>query len=166
MRLAFYLKAWPLLPLQWRPRRNNFYFCQKDTKIFESESRKRNFRDRKQRSPRRSAKSGPERASNPWRWTRPAALILAALTISTTFLFALPAVKCRQTNVDLMDKVKYFYYRLKYRLGLSRISSVITYALGRICPVAKMATNPPHSGQVSRMNTNGEKQSENHGGRG
>jgi len=37
-----------------------------------------------------------------WRWTRPAALILAALTISTTFLFALPAVKCRQTNVDLI----------------------------------------------------------------
>ena len=29
-------------------------------------------------------------------------MILAALTISTTFLFELPAVKCRQTNVDLI----------------------------------------------------------------
>ena len=37
-----------------------------------------------------------------WRWTQPAAMILAALTISTTFLFELPAVKCRQTNVDLI----------------------------------------------------------------
>jgi hypothetical protein len=37
-----------------------------------------------------------------WRWTRPAATILAALTISMTFLFELPAVKCRQTNVDLI----------------------------------------------------------------
>jgi hypothetical protein len=37
-----------------------------------------------------------------WRWTRPAAMILAALAISTTFLFELPAVKCRQTNVDLI----------------------------------------------------------------
>jgi hypothetical protein len=37
-----------------------------------------------------------------WRWARPAATILAALTISTTFLFELPAVKCRQTNVDLI----------------------------------------------------------------
>ena len=37
-----------------------------------------------------------------WRWARPAAMILAALTISTTFLFELPAVKCRQTNVDLI----------------------------------------------------------------
>src|SRR5436309_788640 len=37
-----------------------------------------------------------------WRWGRPAAMILAALTISTTFLFELPAVKCRQTNVDLI----------------------------------------------------------------
>jgi hypothetical protein len=37
-----------------------------------------------------------------WRWARPAAMILAALTISTTFLFQLPAVKCRQTNVDLI----------------------------------------------------------------
>jgi hypothetical protein len=37
-----------------------------------------------------------------WRWTRPAATILAVLTISMTFLFELPAVKCRQTNVDLI----------------------------------------------------------------
>jgi len=37
-----------------------------------------------------------------WRWARPAAMILAAFTISTTFLFELPAVKCRQTNVDLI----------------------------------------------------------------
>ena len=37
-----------------------------------------------------------------WRWTRPAAMILAALAISMTFLFKLPAVKCRQTNVDLI----------------------------------------------------------------
>jgi hypothetical protein len=37
-----------------------------------------------------------------WGWARPAAMILAALTISTTFLFELPAVKCRQTNVDLI----------------------------------------------------------------
>jgi hypothetical protein len=37
-----------------------------------------------------------------WRWARPAAMILAALAISTTFLFELPAVKCRQTNVDLI----------------------------------------------------------------
>src|SRR6266481_4628971 len=37
-----------------------------------------------------------------WRWARPAATILAALTISATFLFELPAVKCRQTNVDLI----------------------------------------------------------------
>ena len=37
-----------------------------------------------------------------WRWTRPAAIILAAVIISTTFLFALPAVKCRQTNVDVI----------------------------------------------------------------
>jgi hypothetical protein len=37
-----------------------------------------------------------------WRWARPAAMILAALTISTTFLFELPAVKCRQTNIDLI----------------------------------------------------------------
>jgi hypothetical protein len=37
-----------------------------------------------------------------WGWARPAAMILAALTISTTFMFELPAVKCRQTNVDLI----------------------------------------------------------------
>jgi len=37
-----------------------------------------------------------------WRWARPAATILAALTISASFLFELPAVKCRQTNVDLI----------------------------------------------------------------
>ncbi len=37
-----------------------------------------------------------------WPWARPAATILAALTISMTFLFELPAVKCRQTNVDLI----------------------------------------------------------------
>src|SRR5207247_3463844 len=37
-----------------------------------------------------------------WRWAKPAAIILAALTISMTFLFELPAVKCRQTNVDLI----------------------------------------------------------------
>ena len=37
-----------------------------------------------------------------WRWARPAAMILAALTISTTFLFELPAVICRQTNVDFI----------------------------------------------------------------
>src|SRR5262249_6506485 len=37
-----------------------------------------------------------------WRWARAAAAILAALTISATFLFELPAVKCRQTNIDLI----------------------------------------------------------------
>jgi hypothetical protein len=37
-----------------------------------------------------------------WRWAQPAAMILAALTISATSLFELPAVKCRQTNVDLI----------------------------------------------------------------
>ena len=37
-----------------------------------------------------------------WRWARPAAMILAVVTIATTFLFELPAVKCRQTNVDLL----------------------------------------------------------------
>jgi hypothetical protein len=35
------------------------------------------------------------------RWARPAAMILAALAISTTFLFELSAVKCRMTNVNL-----------------------------------------------------------------
>jgi hypothetical protein len=37
-----------------------------------------------------------------WRWARSAATILAVVTISTAFLFELPAVKCRQTNVDLI----------------------------------------------------------------
>jgi hypothetical protein len=37
-----------------------------------------------------------------WRWARPAAMILAVVTVSTAFLFELPAVKCRQTNVDLI----------------------------------------------------------------
>jgi len=37
-----------------------------------------------------------------WRWARPAAMILTVVTISTTFLFELPEVKCRQTNVDLI----------------------------------------------------------------
>ena len=37
-----------------------------------------------------------------WRWARPVAMILAAVTIVTTFLFELPVVKCRQTNVDLI----------------------------------------------------------------
>jgi hypothetical protein len=37
-----------------------------------------------------------------WRWARPAAMILAAVTISTAFLFELPAVICRQTNVDFI----------------------------------------------------------------
>jgi hypothetical protein len=37
-----------------------------------------------------------------WRWTCLAAMIFAAITISTTFLFQLPAVQCRQTNIDLI----------------------------------------------------------------
>ena len=37
-----------------------------------------------------------------WRWARPAVMILAALTISAAVVFDLPAVKCRQTNVDLI----------------------------------------------------------------
>ncbi len=37
-----------------------------------------------------------------WRWARPAAMILAVVTISTAFLFELPAVICRQTNVDFV----------------------------------------------------------------
>jgi hypothetical protein len=37
-----------------------------------------------------------------WRRARHAATILAVFTISTTFLFELPAVKCRQTNIDLI----------------------------------------------------------------
>jgi hypothetical protein len=36
------------------------------------------------------------------RWVQPATIILAAATISTTFLFELPVVKCRMTNVDLI----------------------------------------------------------------
>ena len=35
-------------------------------------------------------------------WARPAAMIVAATAISTTFLFELSAVKCRMTNVDLV----------------------------------------------------------------
>jgi hypothetical protein len=37
-----------------------------------------------------------------WRWTRPAAMILALVTIATAFVFELPAVICRQTNVDFI----------------------------------------------------------------
>ena len=37
-----------------------------------------------------------------WRWARSAATILAVVTISTAFLFELPSVICRQTNVDLI----------------------------------------------------------------
>jgi hypothetical protein len=37
-----------------------------------------------------------------WRWARPAVMMLAALTISAAVVFDLPAVKCRQTNVDLI----------------------------------------------------------------
>jgi hypothetical protein len=37
-----------------------------------------------------------------WRRARPAAMILAVVTVSTALLFELPAVKCRQTNVDLI----------------------------------------------------------------
>lgn len=37
-----------------------------------------------------------------WGWARPAAMVLAAVTVSTTFMFQLPAVKCRETNVDLV----------------------------------------------------------------
>jgi len=37
-----------------------------------------------------------------WGWARAAAKILAVVTIFLTFLFALPAVKCRETNVDLV----------------------------------------------------------------
>jgi hypothetical protein len=36
------------------------------------------------------------------RWARPAAMILAALTISSAVVFDPPALKCRQTNVDLV----------------------------------------------------------------
>src|SRR5206468_12125007 len=37
-----------------------------------------------------------------WRWARPAAMILPILTIATTFVFELPSVICRQTNVDFI----------------------------------------------------------------
>src|SRR5262249_34852683 len=37
-----------------------------------------------------------------WHWARPAAMILAVVTIALTFLFELPSVICRQTNVDLI----------------------------------------------------------------
>src|SRR5207247_11091175 len=37
-----------------------------------------------------------------WRWARPAAMILAVVTISTAFLLELPAVICRQTDVDVI----------------------------------------------------------------
>ena len=36
-----------------------------------------------------------------WRWARPAAMILAVITI-TAFLFELPSMICRQTNVDFI----------------------------------------------------------------
>jgi hypothetical protein len=37
-----------------------------------------------------------------WRWARPAAMILAVVTIFTAFVFELPLVICRQTNVDFI----------------------------------------------------------------
>jgi hypothetical protein len=37
-----------------------------------------------------------------WCWARAATVILALVTISLAFVFELPAVKCRQTNVDLV----------------------------------------------------------------
>jgi hypothetical protein len=37
-----------------------------------------------------------------WHWARPAAMILAAVTISMAFVFELPSVICRQTNVDFI----------------------------------------------------------------
>src|SRR5438132_3088763 len=37
-----------------------------------------------------------------WRWARPAAMILAVVTIATAFVFELPSVICRQTNVDFI----------------------------------------------------------------
>jgi hypothetical protein len=37
-----------------------------------------------------------------WRWARPAAMILAVVTFAAAFLFELPAIRCRQTNVDLI----------------------------------------------------------------
>jgi len=37
-----------------------------------------------------------------WRGARPVAMIFAALTISAAFLFEVPVVECRQTNMDLI----------------------------------------------------------------
>jgi hypothetical protein len=37
-----------------------------------------------------------------WRWARPAAMILAGVTIAMAFVFELPSVICRQTNVDFI----------------------------------------------------------------
>jgi len=37
-----------------------------------------------------------------WRWARLAAMSLAVITIATAFLFELPSVICRQTNLDLI----------------------------------------------------------------
>src|SRR5882724_6329547 len=37
-----------------------------------------------------------------WRWARPAAMILAVVTTATAFVFELPPVICRQTNVDFI----------------------------------------------------------------
>jgi hypothetical protein len=37
-----------------------------------------------------------------WHWARPAAMILAGVTITTAFVFELPPVKCRQTNVNFI----------------------------------------------------------------
>ena len=37
-----------------------------------------------------------------WRWARPAAMLLAVVSISTAFVFELPSVICRQTNVDFI----------------------------------------------------------------
>lgn len=37
-----------------------------------------------------------------WHCARPTAMIFAAVTISAAFVFELPAVKCRETNVDLI----------------------------------------------------------------
>jgi hypothetical protein len=37
-----------------------------------------------------------------WRWARPAIMILAVVTTAAAFVFQLPAVECRQTNMDLI----------------------------------------------------------------
>jgi hypothetical protein len=37
-----------------------------------------------------------------WRWARPAIMILAMVTTAAAFVFALPPVICRQTNVDFI----------------------------------------------------------------